>query len=169
MCFDNIRMMRQSNPAMADSNDDTALGDQFDEVLTLMISNLTEQLKTLESASERGRAVISGKRDLMSLLVEKTLEYQRVVDPQAEIVLQELATQYENLIDAALSLSSDGSSIDGSGKSPLAGAQAQRQLMEKDREIKQLKQQLTNAQSAISSGVENGSMRKKVKDLELEN
>jgi len=48
---------------------------------------------------ERGRIVISGKRDLMGLLVEKTLEYQRVVDPQAEVVLQELATQYESLID----------------------------------------------------------------------
>ena len=46
MCFDNIRMMRQSNQGMVDNNDDTALGDQFDEVLTMMISNLTEQLKT---------------------------------------------------------------------------------------------------------------------------
>jgi len=53
----------------------------------MMIANLTEQLKTQESAVERGRAVISGKRDLMSLLIEKTLDYQRVVDPQAEIVL----------------------------------------------------------------------------------
>ena len=92
MCFDNIRMMRQSNQAMLDNNDDTALGDQFDEVLTMMISNLTDQLKTQDSPIERGRAVISGKRDLMQLLIEKTLEYQRVVDPQAEIVLQELAT-----------------------------------------------------------------------------
>ena len=40
----------------------------------------------------------------MQLLVEKTLEYQRVVDPQAEVVMQELATQYEALIDASLNL-----------------------------------------------------------------
>ena len=36
---------------------------------------------------------------MMQLLVEKTLEYFRVVDPQAEIVLTDLATQYEALID----------------------------------------------------------------------
>ena len=77
---------------MADANDDTALGDQFDGVLTNMIANLTEQLKSMDSKLERGRAVITGKRDLMQLLVEKTLEYQRVVDPSSEVVLQELAT-----------------------------------------------------------------------------
>ena len=44
MCFDNIRMMRNSNENMQD-NDDTALGDQFDEVLTQMIAMLTDQLK----------------------------------------------------------------------------------------------------------------------------
>ena len=52
-----------------------------------MITNLTEILQTAERGSERNKAIISGKRDLMQLLVEKTLEYQRVVDPQAEIVL----------------------------------------------------------------------------------
>ena len=46
----------------------------------------------MDSKLERGRAVITGKRDLMQLLVEKTLEYQRVVDPSSEVVLQELAT-----------------------------------------------------------------------------
>ena len=40
MCFDNIRQMRAQNQAMTD-NDDMALGDQFDEVLTVMIGNLT--------------------------------------------------------------------------------------------------------------------------------
>ena len=45
MCFDNIRLMRQSNSAMTEINDDTALGDQFDEVLSTMITTLTEQLK----------------------------------------------------------------------------------------------------------------------------
>ena len=38
MCFDNIRKMRGENQAMVEYNDDTALGDQFDEVLTMMIS-----------------------------------------------------------------------------------------------------------------------------------
>lgn len=42
MCFDNIRLMRQSSQAMIDNNDDTALGDQFDEVLTMMIAGLTD-------------------------------------------------------------------------------------------------------------------------------
>ena len=40
-----------------------------------MIFNLTETLKSIDSPMERGKAVISGKRDLMQLLVEKTLEY----------------------------------------------------------------------------------------------
>lgn len=75
MCFDNIRLMRQSSTAMAESNDDTVLGDQFDEVLSNMIQGLTENLKDEPSPVERGRMVISGKRDLMQLLVEKTLEY----------------------------------------------------------------------------------------------
>ena len=48
MCFDNIRLMRNSNELMVE-NDDTALGDQFDEVLTSMIANLTETLRQTES------------------------------------------------------------------------------------------------------------------------
>ena len=46
-----------------------------------MISDLTDNLKQLESSQEKTKAVISGKRDLMQLLVEKTLEYHRTVDP----------------------------------------------------------------------------------------
>ena len=42
MCFDNIRLMRSSNSAMVDTNDDNALSDQFDETLSTMISNMTE-------------------------------------------------------------------------------------------------------------------------------
>ena len=73
----------------------------------------------------------------MHLLVEKTLEYMRVIDPQAEIVLQELATQYENLIDQALALTGDASIVSrGGGKSDAAAA---RQLRDKDREIKRLR------------------------------
>ena len=48
MCFDNIRQMRSLNADMAD-NDDTALGDQFDECLTNMIAELTDNLKTIGS------------------------------------------------------------------------------------------------------------------------
>ena len=99
MCFDNIRLMRQTCSSMADANDDTALGDQFDEVLSTMITNLTEQLKDMDSKEERLRAVITGKRDLLQLLVDKTLEYHRVVDQNAEVVLQELAAQYEHMVD----------------------------------------------------------------------
>lgn len=64
MCFDNIRQMRSQNEKMVD-NDDTALGDQFDEMLTMMISNLTDKLKASGSSGERARAVITGKRDMM--------------------------------------------------------------------------------------------------------
>lgn len=81
MCFDNIRLMRSSNSAMVDTNDDNALSDQFDETLSTMISNMTEQLQVQENSVERGKIVISGKRDLMQLLVDKTLEYHRAVDP----------------------------------------------------------------------------------------
>ena len=91
MCFDNIRQMRSQNEKMV-NNDDTALGDQFDEVLSMMISDLTETLKVSSGGSERTKAVISGKRDMMQLLVEKTLEYFRAVDPLAEVVITDLAT-----------------------------------------------------------------------------
>lgn len=73
-------------------NDDMALGDQFDEVLTVMIGNLTQQLQESVEAADRTTAVISGKRDMMQLLVDKTLEYFRKVDPLAEIVITDLAT-----------------------------------------------------------------------------
>ena len=64
MCFDNIRQMRSQNQDMTE-NDDTALGDQFDEVLTMMISNLTESLRDCNQTGDRAKAVISGKRDMM--------------------------------------------------------------------------------------------------------
>lgn len=57
MVFDNIRQMRSLNSDMTD-NDDTALGDQFDEVLTSMIADLTENLKSYDTVNERTRAVI---------------------------------------------------------------------------------------------------------------
>ena len=106
-----------------------------------MIANLTETLRQTESETERRRAVISGKRDLMQLLVEKTLEYMRVIDPQAEIVLQEMATQYETLIDQCLALNGDASIVSGAGGR--SDAAAARQLRDKDREIKRLQRELT--------------------------
>ena len=142
MCFDNIRQMRSQNENMTD-NDDTALGDQFDEVLTMMISNLTESLKECHQTGDRNKAVIMGKRDMMQLLVEKTLEYFRLVDPQAEIVLTDLATQYESLIDNALNMVSDieaDISVTSNSKQGLGGVASQRQIREKDKEIKLLKQ-----------------------------
>ena len=58
--FDNIREMRRKNPKMK-GNDDQALGDEFDDLLTQMITSLTEELQQLSKpnqALERGRAVI---------------------------------------------------------------------------------------------------------------
>lgn len=102
MCFDNIRYMRKENEIMAAQNDDTALGDQFDENLTTMITELAEVMNKVSSEVDRGLAVISGKRDLMTLLVDKTLEYLRVSDPSCEIVIQEIAAQYEYLLDSSI-------------------------------------------------------------------
>ena len=123
-----------------------ALGDQFDEVLTVMISNLTEQLQECANSGDRSRAVISGKRDMMQLLVEKTLEYFRAVDPQAEMVLTDLATQYESLIDQALSMANgdnpteaNSSNAPNSGSDKLQKKQLENKLKEKDREVKRLK------------------------------
>ena len=122
-----------------------ALGDQFDEVLTVMISNLTEQLQECANSGDRSRAVISGKRDMMQLLVEKTLEYFRAVDPQAEIVLTDLATQYESLIDQALAMADGNQPAGGGNSSNAANAdrmqkkQLENKLKEKDREMKCLK------------------------------
>ena len=70
----------------------------------------------------------------MQLIVEKTLEYHRVVDPQAEIVTQEIAMQYELLIDQALGLLSEGTPL--------------RRESDKDKEIKKLKSKLAKADSA---------------------
>ena len=93
-----------------------------------MIADLTENLKSFDSQAEKAKAVISGKRDLMQLLVEKTLEYHRAVDPQAEIVLTDLATQYEALIDSAMSLGEQSPAPDaGSKQAPSA-----HKLKEKD-------------------------------------
>ena len=44
---------------------------------------------------------------MMQLLVDKTLEYFRTVDSPAEVVLTDLATQYEALIDQALNMAND--------------------------------------------------------------
>lgn len=49
--------MRSLNADMAD-NDDTALGDQFDECLTNMIADLTDNLKNLDSTEGKAKAVI---------------------------------------------------------------------------------------------------------------
>ena len=88
-------------------NDDNVLGDQFDEQLTLMIKQLTHKLqkaKEPDQSIERGKAAVSGKRDLMNLLVEKTLEYLKQCDPNGEIVVQEIAMLYDSLIETALNL-----------------------------------------------------------------
>jgi hypothetical protein len=49
MCFDNIRYMRKENQTMAPQNDDSALGDQFDENLTTMITELAEVMNKVGS------------------------------------------------------------------------------------------------------------------------
>lgn len=106
----------------------------------------------------------------MALLVDKTLEYMSVVDPYAEVVIQEIATQYETFIDQAINLSME------SGNSSLGAktdAATQRELREKDREIKRLREQVKQNQSGggMSQGrdVEKEVLRKKVKELEQEN
>lgn len=76
----------------------------------------------------------------MQLLVEKLLEYERVVDPQAEMVLQELCTQYENLIDQSLALVAESPST---GAAASEDAVSKRKLQEKDKEIKRLREQLS--------------------------
>ena len=104
----------------------------------MMIANLTDTLKVTDNGVEKGKAVISGKRDLMNLLVDKTLEYFRTVDPNAEVVLQEMATQYETLIDQGINLLNEApaSNQAASGqRGAKTNPATQRQLQEKDREI----------------------------------
>ena len=76
----------------------------------------------------------------MQLLVEKTLEYHAVVDPQAETVLTDLATQYEAMIDQAMSLEGEESAAPAT-----SSKQATKQLKDKDQEIKQLKAELAKS------------------------
>ena len=40
----------------------------------------------------------------MNLLLDKTLEYFKCCDPNAEIVILEIATLYETLLDSAIDL-----------------------------------------------------------------
>ena len=54
----------------------------------------------------------------MQLLVEKTLEYHRAVDPQAEIVLTDLATQYEALVDSAMTLAEQSPAPEAGSNQP---------------------------------------------------
>ena len=49
-------------------------------------------MNKVNSKEDKGLAVVSGKRDLMTLLVDKTLEYLRVTDPSCEIVVNDIAT-----------------------------------------------------------------------------
>lgn len=83
---------------------------------------------------------------MMQLLVDKTLEYFRKVDPQAEIVLTDLATQYEALIDQAINMANDnaaiGSIVAAGGANNMPIAASQRQNREKDKEIKRLQEQV---------------------------
>lgn len=100
----------------------------------------------------------------MQLLVEKTLEYHAVVDPQAETVLTDLATQYEAMIDQAMSLEGDESPAPATNSK-----QATKQLKEKDQEIKQLKADLFKNKKPAGKDIEKDVLRKKVKELEQEN
>ena len=46
-----------------------------------MIENLGESLKRAKSETEKRKAVVKSKQDLMALLMDRSLEYLRVVDP----------------------------------------------------------------------------------------
>ena len=50
---------------------------------------------------------MQGERDLMNLLLEKTLEYFKVTDYRGEIAIKELATLYEMLVDSTLDLAEE--------------------------------------------------------------
>ena len=73
--------MRSAHVDFAETNDDAELQDLFDEALGGMIADLTENLQECTTDAERTKATIAGKRELISLLLDKTLDYQRVVDP----------------------------------------------------------------------------------------
>ena len=98
-CFDNIREMRRSNPKMENNNDEE-LSDLFDNKLTLVIGQMTEELQKVGGTQriERTKAVIDGKRTLLTLLIEKTIEYMKQCDPSCGLVIEEITTQYESII-----------------------------------------------------------------------
>ena len=56
-------------------------------------------IQSVKTKQDRGLAVVSGKRDLLSLIVEKTLEYLHVTDPSCELVVQDITAQFENILD----------------------------------------------------------------------
>ena len=89
---------------------------------------------------------MSGKRDLITLLVDKTLEYLRVTDPSCEIVVQDIATQYESLLDTCAQLVSTGDAdpLNDSrvSQNQKPGTVMSKLLSQKDDEIALLKEQL---------------------------
>jgi len=135
------------------------LGDQFDESLKQMMEKLQRDLLAVNSESDlmnvgstsgalKGLAVISAKRDLMNLLVEKSIEYLGITDPNAEPVFGEIVTQYDTMIDQGLSLIKDLADQKKAATQSSAGGSnsvMKSQLRDKDKEIKQLTAQLQKA------------------------
>ena len=87
-----------------------------------MIASLTESMQKMagpEHAIERGKAFIAGKRNLMKVLVEKTVEYYKHCDPNSEVVVQEISAQYEAIIDASLKLTQEAPNANSNRNSVL--------------------------------------------------
>lgn len=103
MCFDNIRRVRTDN--RFPSNNDNALGDQFDQELNNFMNSLTESVEDkTNSEFDKKKVAIEGKRFMMTLLQDKMAEYLKFKDPQVHTIFSDIAIQYDTLVDQSLQL-----------------------------------------------------------------
>ena len=104
-CFDNIREMRKINSKIVGNNDEQ-LSDLFDEKLTKVIGQMTEELQKAGGTQkiERTKAVIEGKKSLIALLVEKTVDYLKQCDVSCGLVMQEITSQFDSIIKTLVDL-----------------------------------------------------------------
>jgi hypothetical protein len=72
----------------------------FDEGLRSMMDKLNNELLIdAQTPSQKSRAAILAKRDLLSLLVRTSLEYCEETDSSIAFVIGEIIKQYDSMID----------------------------------------------------------------------
>eukprot|EP00352_Strombidinopsis_acuminata_P009256 CAMPEP_0176377152 /NCGR_PEP_ID=MMETSP0126-20121128/28688_1 /TAXON_ID=141414 ORGANISM="Strombidinopsis acuminatum, Strain SPMC142" /NCGR_SAMPLE_ID=MMETSP0126 /ASSEMBLY_ACC=CAM_ASM_000229 /LENGTH=117 /DNA_ID=CAMNT_0017738875 /DNA_START=758 /DNA_END=1111 /DNA_ORIENTATION=+ len=117
------------------------------------MDKLTADMQTV-SSEQRPFVIITAKKTLMNVLVEKMLEYFTFADPPAESVVSEITKQYQLMVEQSETAAQNL----GGSNGPSAGPQSN-----KDREIAQLKAQIKMMQQGSSADVPQ--MRSQMREL----